>query len=228
MLRSIIIEDEPLAASLLEKYSTQYAGLENLAIFRNAVDASTFLESNDVDILFLDLHLPKIRGFEFLDGLQKRYHVILTTAYSEYALKGFEKGVFDYLVKPILYPRFELAMNRLKEILPSNTEQTKAITIQVNKSKIRIPEEDILFIESNRGYVNIHDANGLIYRTKMSTTGILQLLSGDFLRIHKSYVINSKKIRSLSSSEIVLCHTAPLPIGRKYKQEILTALSKEF
>jgi len=228
MLKSIIIEDEPLAASLLERYALRYSELENIGSFRNAVEARNFLISNDVDLLFLDLHLPKVKGFDFLDSLENNYHVILTTAYSEYALKGFEKGVLDYLVKPILYPRFELAMDRLKALIPRINDHEKAITIQVNKSKIRILEKDIFYIESDRGYVNVHDSNELMYRTKMSTHNIHQLLSPDFIRIHKSYIVNKSQIRSLSSSVIVLHNSMTLPIGRKFKPAVLAALSNEF
>jgi len=108
MLKSIIVEDEPLAATLLEKYALQYPGLNNMGTFRNAVEAESFLSQNNIDLIFLDIHLPKIRGFEFIENLNKSYHIILTTAYSEYALEGFEKGVIDYLLKPILFSRFEI------------------------------------------------------------------------------------------------------------------------
>ena len=224
MLKSIIVEDEPLAATLLEGYASQYPGLENIGTFRNAIEAESFLSQNDIDLIFLDLHLPKVRGFEFIENLEKNYYIILTTAYSEYALEGFEKGVIDYLLKPILFTRFEVALNRLNELISSNKTR-KNITIQVNKTRIRLFENDITHIESNRGYVNVIDKNCLIYRTKMTTQAILELLSNDFIRIHKSYIINTEYVSTLSSTELVLNSNINLPIGRKFKEEVLSRLS---
>ena len=224
MLKSIIVEDEPLAATLLEGYASQYPGLENIGTFRNAIEAESFLSQNDIDLIFLDLHLPKVRGFEFIENLEKNYYIILTTAYSEYALEGFEKGVIDYLLKPILFTRFEVALNRLNELISSDKTR-KNITIQVNKTRIRLFENDITHIESNRGYVNVIDKNCLIYRTKMTTQAILELLSNDFIRIHKSYIINTEYVSTLSSTELVLNSNINLPIGRKFKEEVLSRLS---
>jgi len=228
MFKSIIIEDEPLAATLLERYASQYPDLRNVGSFRNALEAKSFLSKNEVDLLFLDLHLPKIKGFDFLESLDKKYHIILTTAYSEYALEGFEKGVFDYLLKPILYTRFELAIDRLKALVSTFDEGKKMLIIQVNKSKIRIPESEISYVESSRGYVNVYDCKGHIYRTKISTLSIHQMLSSDFIRIHKSYIINMNHVTTLSSSELVLSGSVSLPIGRKFKEEVLSCLSKVF
>lgn len=228
MLKSIIIEDEPLAASLLERYAAKYPDLENIGLFRNAVEAKEFLMSNKVDLIFLDLHLPKIKGFDFLDSLEKEYHVILTTAYSEYALEGFEKGVIDYLLKPIIYPRFELALNRLKTLISGNNQEPLSITIQVNKTRIKLRENNITYIESNGGYVNIFDINSKIYRTKMTTQSIHNMLSENFLRIHKSYIINKKFVTIISSSELILNHSISLPIGRKFKDGVISYLSIDF
>ena len=228
MFKSIIIEDEPLAASLLERYVSKYPDLDNVGIFRNAVDAKDFLLGHEVDLIFLDIHLPKIKGFEFLECLEKKYHVILTTAYSEYALEGFEKGVIDYLLKPILYSRFESSINRLKNLVSLKNEDGKIITIQVNKTKIRLFENDITYIESNKGYVNIFDINEQMYRTKMATQTILEMLSDRFIRVHKSYIINKDFVTSLSSSEMILRGAISLPIGRKFKDEVIVSLSPEF
>jgi len=228
MLRSIIIEDEPLAASLLERYTRDYAGINNIDVFQNAIEASIFLTHNEVDVIFLDLHLPKVKGFEFLESLEKRYHIILTTAYSEYALEGFEKGVIDYLLKPILYSRFELALDRLKELISANQKEEKFISIQVNKTKIKLKEYDVAFIESNRGYVNVYDVNEQMYRTKMTTRTIYDMLSDSFVQIHKSYIINKAYVTTLSSSELVLNNNITLPIGRKFKEEVFAILSSNF
>ncbi len=228
MFKSIIIEDEPLAASLLEKYALQYPDLENVGSFRNAIEAKTFLPQNEVDLIFLDLHLPKIKGFDFLESLEKKYHIILTTAYSEYALEGFEKGVIDYLLKPILFPRFELAVNRLKELVSTTYGAKNILTIQVNKSRIRLYEKDITYIESNKGYVNIFDKNDHMHRTKMATRTIHKLLSTNFLRIHKSYIINKKYVTTLSSSELVLNGSISIPIGRKFKEKVISCLTHDF
>ncbi len=228
MFKSIIIEDEPLAASLLERYALQSADIDNVGSFRNAFEAKSFLSKNEVDLLFLDLHLPKIKGFDLLESLEKKYHVILTTAYSNYALEGFEKGVFDYLLKPILYPRFELAIDRLKNLVSTVDQGKKMLTIQVNKTKIRILENEINYIESSRGYVNVHDRKGNIYRTKTSTLAIHQMLSKDFLRIHKSYIVNINHVTTLASTELVVSGSISLPIGRKYKEKVLASLSKVF
>lgn len=225
MYRCIVIEDEPLAADILKNYISLMPNLILLEIFNNAIKAQEFLLENTVDIIFLDIHLPKMKGFEFMENLDKKYFVILTTAYSDYALKGFEKGVIDYLLKPITFSRFKLSIDRIVDLANSQGKDNLDLVVKVNKSRIKLNQKEIIYIESNKGYVNIHTYKNKIFRTKMTTQSINDLLSEDFVRIHKSYIVNKKYITSYSASVLVLNDTLPLPIGRKFKGNVTSKIS---
>lgn len=226
-ISAIIIEDEPLAASLLARYIQQYDGLNCEKIAYNAIEASNFLEKNKVDLIFLDIHLPKIKGFDLLDSLKQNYAVILTTAYAQYALDAYEKGVIDYLLKPIEYPRFEKAVERaVEQIELKRTASTRGdfIFVQENKSQIKIFLEDISYIVSDRAYLSIYLHTGHFIRIKSSISDFLSQLNEQFMRIHKSYIINLGRVNSLSLSAVVLEDGTFLTVGRTYRDNLRKVL----
>jgi len=219
-ISTLIIEDEPLAASLLVRYVQQYSGLSCEKIAYNAIEATNFLERNEIDLLFLDIHLPRVKGFELLDSLKRNYAVILTTAYAQYALDAYEKGVIDYLLKPIEYPRFEKAVERaLEQIELKRNATTRGdfIFVQENKSQIKIFLEDITYVVSDRAYLSIYLHTGHFIRTKSSISDFLHQLNDQFMRIHKSYIINLGRVTSLSLSAVVLENGTFLTVGRTYR-----------
>ncbi|WP_290790419.1 LytR/AlgR family response regulator transcription factor [Flavihumibacter sp. UBA7668] len=234
-LACIIVEDEPLAARILIEYIDQLSSLELKGHFKNALLAADYLQKNQIDLIFLDIHLPKLKGMNFLRTLTKRPQVIITTAYNEYAVEGFELNVVDYLLKPIEFDRFMMAVNKVKRIssensvqfIPAPSTQTAEkdyLFVSVQKKKIRLELADIIFIESQREYIRILTTKGE-FLTKVSTVEIeSRLPSRQFARIHRSYIIALNKIESFTAEEVELKgHT--LPIGRGYREKIQQLLS---
>jgi two-component system, LytTR family, response regulator len=218
-LHCIIVEDEPLARQIIEGYISRVPFLELKGSFEDAIDATDHLRGNHVDLMFLDIHLPEIKGLAFLRTLRDPPAVIITTAYHEYALEGYEFSVVDYLLKPFEFERFLTAVNKVQR-QPASTRVEAAkdylfVNIQLRKVKIRFSE--ILYIESQKEYVKIvtRDASHL---TKMSTHEIESLLPASrFKRIHRSYIIALDKVKSFNS-EMVEIEGNQIPVGRGYKQ----------
>jgi DNA-binding LytR/AlgR family response regulator len=218
----IIIEDEPLAAKVLTDYIREVSFLELKGTFKDAIVATDFLRDNAVDLIFLDIHLPKLKGMAFLKTLIHPPAVIITTAYHQYAVEGFELNVTDYLLKPIEFERFLVAVNRLNS--RSNFGKEVAVEIEtkdylflnVQKKKVRILFADILYIESQREYVKIITAKKE-YISKISTHEIEALLPPNlFKRIHRSFIVSVNKIESYTAEEVEV-HGVPIPVGRDYR-----------
>lgn len=220
-IKCIIVEDEPLAIKILEGYISQVPFLELQASFEDAIDAMEHLKNSRVDLIFLDIHLPKVKGMAFIRTLSNPPAVIITTAYHQYAVEGYELNVVDYLMKPFEFERFLAAVNKVKrqkQIPEKNAEATKDylfVNIQLKKVKIRFAE--ILYIESQKEYVKIVTQDN-VYLTKMSTHEIEDLLPDSlFKRIHRSFIIAVDKITSFNS-EMVEINGTPIPVGRGYKE----------
>jgi DNA-binding LytR/AlgR family response regulator len=219
-LRCIVVEDEPLARQVLEGYISRVPFLELQGSFEDAVEAIEHLIGYPVDLMFLDIHLPEIKGLTFLRTLPDPPRVIITTAYHEYALEGYELDVVDYLLKPFEFERFLTAVNKLKkqrQTEQSPTEVTKDyIFVSIQLTKVKIYFAEILYIESQREYIKIVTA-GNSYLTKMSTHEIESLLPDSlFSRIHRSYIIAIHKVRSFNS-ETVEINGNKIPVGRGYR-----------
>ncbi|SEW32172.1 LytR/AlgR family response regulator transcription factor [Chitinophaga arvensicola] len=216
----IIIEDEPLAAKVLSDYIAEVPFLELQKVFRDAILASEFLLHHDIDLIFLDIHLPRLKGMAFLKTLVNPPSVIVTTAYHQYAVEGFNLNVTDYLLKPIEFERFLTAVNKV------NTEQKKAIGetrdfifVNVQKRKVKILFSEILYIESQREYIKIVTNRGA-FISKMSTNEIEEVLpTHQFKRIHRSFIVSIPQIDAYTA-EIVEIKGNSIPIGRGYKDVI--------
>lgn len=221
----IIIEDEPIASEILVDYVKDVPFLNLVAVHTNAITALDFLNSNKVDLIFLDIHLPKIKGLDFLKSLKNPPHVILTTAYEEYALKGYELDVLDYLLKPIEFSRFLKAVNKLNEKATSvhpiaqQNQEDSFLELLINKKLVRFNLNDIEYIESSREYVIIHTHDNKV-QTKMTISAFEKLLNQqDFVRVHRSFIISKSKVVSVSLTEIELPNTK-IPIGRNYREQV--------
>jgi len=221
-IKCIIIEDEPLAVKILSDYISQVPFLELQAAFKDAILATDYLRDNHTDLIFLDIHLPKLKGMAFLKTLPIPPTVIITTAYHQYAVEGFNLNVTDYLLKPFEFERFLVAVNKVKttqrEIQASSdsVETKDFIFLNVQKKKIKILFSEILYIESQREYVKIVTTKK-IYLSKMSTHEIEALLPSNlFKRIHRSFIVSINKIESYTA-ETVEVNGISIPIGRGYK-----------
>lgn len=217
----IIVEDEPLAAKVLTDYVSQVPFLELRGTFKDAILASDFLRTNTVALIFLDIHLPKLKGMAFLKTLTHPPAVIITTAYHQYAVEGFNLNVTDYLLKPFDFERFLTAVNKVKsgtapEKVGAADEAKEYLFLNVQKKKVKILFSDILYIESQREYVKVVTIKKE-YLSKISTHQIESLLPAhQFRRIHRSFIVSLKKIDSYTAEEVEVQGTS-IPVGRDYK-----------
>ena len=219
-IKCIIIEDEPLAVKVLSDYISEVPFLELQKVFKDAILASEFLLHQEVDLMFLDIHLPKLKGMAFLKTLANPPAVIVTTAYHQYAVEGFNLNVTDYLLKPFEFERFLTAVNKVRaEQKKTSTEARDFIFVNVQKRKVRILFSEILYIESQREYIKIVTTRNE-YISKMSTNEIEEMLPADaFKRIHRSFIVAVNKVESYTA-EMVELNGISIPIGRGYKDII--------
>lgn len=226
-LKAIIIDDEPLAINVLKNYVEQIKELELVNTFSNAVDASTFLQSNEVDIIFLDIHMPILDGLEFLKTLHEAPMVIITTAHEEFALESFELEVLDYLIKPIPFPRFLKAVNRIIKLKQGNDSAEKnanndhpSIFVKVDKKKLqKIYLDEIVVVESLKDYIRIKTTTGkyIVHKTLSSFTD--ELPPDQFIRIHRSFTICIDKVQVVEGNSVEIDNTR-YTIGRSYINEV--------
>jgi DNA-binding LytR/AlgR family response regulator len=221
-IRCIIIEDEPLAVKVLSDYILQVPFLKLEAAFKDAILATDYLRQNETDLIFLDIHLPKLKGMSFLKTLTNPPAVIITTAYHQYAIEGFDLNVTDYLLKPFDFERFLRAVTKVKTNESEKQKRTETtdtkdfIFLNVQKKKVKILFSEILYIESQQEYVRIITTKKE-YITKMSTHEIESLLpSSLFRRIHRSFIVSVNKIESYTA-EVIEINGVSLPIGRGYR-----------
>jgi len=223
-IKCIIVEDEPLAAKVLSEYVSQVPFLELTGSFKDAILATEYLRENTVDLIFLDIHLPKLKGMAFLKTLTNPPAVIITTAYHQYAVEGFSMNVTDYLLKPIEFERFLVAVNKVKaaqgeKARPTENQEKDFIFLNVQKKKVKILFSEIVYIESQREYIKIVTTKKE-YISKMSTHEIEALLPSNlFKRIHRSFIVSVSKIESYTA-ESVEVNGVSIPIGRGYRDVI--------
>lgn len=221
-VRCIIVEDEPLAVKVLKDYIAQVPFLDLQGSFKDAILATEFLRNHPIELIFLDIHLPKLKGMAFLKTLTHPPAVIITTAYHQYAVEGFEMNVTDYLLKPFEFERFLVAVNKVESSGPrtvSSSQEPNAkeyLFLTVQKKKVKILFSEIVFIESQREYIRIVTTNKE-FLSKISTHEIESLLPSNlFKRIHRSFIIAVTKIDSYTS-EAVEVNGVSIPIGRNYR-----------
>ena len=232
-LSCFIIDDEPLAIEVIESHVSKIDGLEVKATFQNAVKAFQALRESQVDILFLDIQMPRLTGIEFLRMMKNPPKVIITTAYREYALEGFELDVADYLLKPISFNRFLKAVDKVFELHSITEHSTKTanennskhfVFVPVDKKNVKICLNEIIYVESKRDYVLIKTLNKEVVTHQTLTYMEERLPNPSFLRVHRSFIINTRMIESWSNNEIEL-PGIQIPIGRTYKREALKVLN---
>ncbi len=229
----LIIDDEPLACTLIADYISKIPQLEVLAICHNALEAFEVLKNKQVDLLFLDIQMPTLTGIDFLKSLSNTPKVIFTTAYREYAIESYELEVLDYLLKPIPFERFFKAVDKYfksvssintQTLLSKPTEMPNYIQINMNKKHHRILFDDIIYAESLKDYVKVH-TKGMSIITKEKISDFETKLPDFFIRTHRSYIVNSKKITAFTSQDVEL-GDKEIPIGISYKQQVFAILKK--
>lgn len=218
----MIVEDEPLAAEVMSDYIRQVPGLALKGVCGDASAAMQALRSDKIDVIFLDINLPRISGLAFIQTLQGKYHIILTTAYHEYALEGFNLNAVDYLLKPIEFSRFLQAINKVYALLHQPQGEGGATVpprsyffFLQDKKNVKVFADEIRYIESLKDYIRIHTVNGPVV-TKYQIGEMEELLgSGNFCRIHKSFIVNLDFVSAYSATEVEVGGES-LPLGRTY------------
>lgn len=230
----LIVDDENLAIEIIENYLSKFEDIEIVDRCSNALRAFEILQKKKIDLIFLDIQMPEITGLEFLRSLSNPPKVIITTAYRQYALEGFELDVIDYLLKPISFDRFLKAINKyykqsgdsdlkvVAEKINAGSEN-EFIYIKENKKAVKIFLDDILFIEAMKDYITIHTTNKNITAKFTMSKMEEKLPEEKFMRIHKSYIISISKIEAITSSSIEI-GKYELTIGRSYKPKVMNAL----
>jgi len=241
----LIVEDEPLAAEILVDYIGQVPFLELKGVCSDAIFAMEILQTEKIDLIFLDIHLPKLKGMDFLESLKVPPGVIVTSAYKDYALQAFEVGVIDYLLKPIRFNRFLKAVNKMNQparpggpapaasavgqgmmpVMSPAMVERKYLYFNVGKKKVKIYPDEILSIESLREYVRITTEDKSIL-VKYALNEMEELLSKDhFLRIHRSFIVSKDKITAFTATDVEI-DGKQIPIGRSYKELVMAVLER--
>jgi len=229
-IQCAIIEDEPLAQNILKKYIEDHPALELKAVCNNAEEAQKVLLRQDVELLFLDINLPKLSGVSFLKTLPHQPLVIFTTAYPEYAVEGFELDAIDYLLKPFSFERFLKAANKAVQQLNKKeiAEQTSPsfIFLKADKKVHKVNLDDILYLEAAGDYIKVVTGSGqyIVNDTLKSLQD--ELPPVQFIRVHKSYIISRNKIKFFAGNYVKVGN-ADIPIGNSYKEEISNRLKEK-
>jgi len=231
----IIVEDEPLAAEVLTDYISQVPFLNLTQTCADAMFAIEALKSRKTDVIFLDIHLPKLKGVDFIKTIENPPQIIITSAFDEYALEGYELNVVDYLLKPIEFSRFLMAVNKLrhqKEIINSSdnvsvmaAEATDKphLFLNVGKKKIKVYLDEVLFIESLKEYIKVVTKEKS-FLTKFSLTETEHLLAKEnFIRVHRSFMVAKNKIEAFTATDLEIAGNQ-IPIGRSYKDLVRNLL----
>lgn len=227
-INCIIVDDEPVSQDILKTYVSDVPMLNLKQVCHNAVEATEALMKYSIDLIFLDINMPKISGMKFYKSLSNPPYVIFTTAYPEYASEGFEVDAIDYLLKPFPFDRFFKAVNRvLNRIVKPDHESVSEeyILLKANKKLYQIRISDISYLEAMGDYVKVFYAKTQILVHDTLQRLMDQLPVDNFIRSHKSFVVSTTKISYLERNQVVI-DGAEIPIGQKYKQELMDALKK--
>ena len=225
-IKCILIDDEPLAIKVLLNYFENFSDFEIIGTFNNSLEGLEFINSNNVDAVFLDINMPMMTGFELISLIENKTRVVITTAFREFAAESYDLEVLDYLVKPIPLPRFikcihkiEAEYNLKNNIKIDNHRVEPHLFIKVDKKMVKINIDEILFVEGMKEYIKVVTPEKT-YITHKSLTSLTEELPTDrFMRIHKSYTIALNKVKSIEGNRIQIS-SYTIPIGRNYSKEV--------
>ena len=231
MINTIIVDDEPLAREILESHIASLEQFEVVATCQNAFEANTALQTHEVDLMFLDIQMPKLNGMDFLKSLNNPPDVIMTTAFSDYAVEGFNLNVVDYLLKPISLDRLMQATNKFvakRNTVKSNSEEDEFFFVKADKKMIKIHFDDILYIEGLKDYVIIKKDTSRVIALQTMKSLEEKLPSNSFMRIHRSFIVNVNKITAIYGSLVEILENGKpksIPIGKNYKDLLLDLIN---
>lgn len=235
-IQCLLIDDEPPALEILQSHISNCNGLEVAATCKNAIEAFDVLHEKRIDLIFLDIKMPKLIGTDFLKSLANPPKVIFVTAYREYALDSYELDAVDYLVKPVTFERFLKAVFKVKrlmghEVLPDSTEYKKNpeafVYVKVNKSMRKVFVNQIVYIESCKDYVKLFLTTGENFIVRQSISSMEHMLSvHSFLRVHRSFMISLEKITGYNNNDVII-GGREIPIGGLYKQHVMEAIGSK-
>lgn len=224
-IKCIIIDDEPLAISVIEDHLKNFDHVEIVEAFNNPLKAYRVLEQEKIDLIFLDINMPQMTGFSFMENLSNKPLIVITTAYREYAVKSFELNILDYLVKPIPFNRFLKTINKVYQqvyisstVTDTSLQQEPHIFLKVNKKLIKVILNDILYIESLKDYIKVITTLGDYVVHKSLTAITEELPHSNFIRIHRSYTISINKVIALEGNTVEISNRK-IPIGRNYVKQ---------
>jgi DNA-binding LytR/AlgR family response regulator len=229
-IKCLVVDDEPPAREIIRRYIEQMPVLELSGECANAIQAFTFLQQQTVDLVFLDIRMPQLSGTDFLKALKNPPKVIFTTAYSEYALEGYELDAVDYLMKPITFERFIKAVNKACQHAHHKTdsiaEEKKTesfVYFRADRKMVKVMLQEILYIESMKDYVKVFTTNGMII-TKQSISSVEAMLpEKDFIRTHRSFIVATRHIKSFTA-ELIELQNMEIPIGKLFRNEVMKSL----
>lgn len=222
-IKCIVVDDEPLAVSLLGSYVEKIPFFELVFSTENPILALEYIRKNDADLIFLDIQMPELSGINFMKIVGDKMKYILTTAYAEYALEGYEHNVIDYLLKPITFDRFQKSALKAQERFPNETSQNSYFFIKSSGQQHKINFDEILYVESIKDYVSIKTENQE-YIVLDTLKSLERQLSDRFTRIHKSFIVNVDKIIRINPKTISLLSEIEIPMGETYKSDFFLKL----
>jgi DNA-binding LytR/AlgR family response regulator len=238
-IRCLIVDDEPLALDILESYLHRIERLELVRRCDNAIEAYNLLQKYPVDLLFLDIQMPKLTGIEFLKNISYPPKVIFTTAFREYAIESYDLNAVDYLLKPIPFERFLRAVNKvvqthihvpepiLQSPVSAHTDYQEAfIYLKADKKMVKVMLKDIVYLESLKDYIRVKTVTKEVISLQKISFLEEKLPEDKFLRIHRSFIVAIDKIQAFSATHVELIANKEIPIGRNYKAEVLQVLGK--
>jgi len=238
MIKTLIVDDEPLALDILENYVERIPSMQLVARCDNAVEASELLNKEDVDLVLLDIQMPQMSGIELVKSLSNPPKVVFTTAYPNYAVEGFELDAVDYLLKPISFERFMKAINRVKELMDLKKSDSSEIQdgdnqsfifVKSDKKLIKVFYKDILYIEGLKDYVIIRMEKGRVITLQTMKSLESKMPAPNFKRIHRSYIMNIEKIKAIVGNMVEVTEkndSKLIPIGKNYRDELLKIINE--
>ncbi|PQJ80154.1 LytR/AlgR family response regulator transcription factor [Polaribacter porphyrae] len=231
MYNCVIVDDEPLARELIESYLEKLPNFKLIASCANAIEAGTILTTEKVDLLFLDIEMPVLKGTTFIKNLANKPKVIFTTAYRDYALDSYELDALDYLLKPIFFERFFAAIQKFLKTKNTdcnfsnikNIKKNNYVFVNKAKKQIKVDFDKIIYLESFKDYIKIHFKEDTLM-IKESISSFEKKIDKRFIRIHRSYIVNSEKITAFTKNDIEVGNIE-IPIGNSYKENMIPFLN---
>ncbi len=237
MIKCIAIDDEPLAVKKIAGYIRKIPFLELVAECRNASEAMSIMSQNDIQLLFIDINMPDINGMDFVKSLANKPYIVFTTAYSEYAVEGFQVEAVDYLLKPISFGNLLKAANKVKNLIELSTNSQKEslrttpnhLFVKSEYKLIRIELDNIKYIESQHEYIKIFLINSNPVMTQISMKNIEEQLPSDrFMRVHRSFIVNLARVSVIERNRIVFDDKIYIPVSEQYKEKFQEYIDKNF